>query len=99
MSTDRICSTAGCSDPHYARGFCIKHYFRWRRYGNPYQKRVAKCRTCRKATAIINREYDTEIERMTDLYLLFKTGSDFRLDTVDEAGREYDLEDQLRRTL
>ena len=97
MSTDRICTAAGCPDEHYAQGFCVKHYFRWRRHGNPYQKRAPKCLTCRKATSIMNRSYETEVERMTDLYLLFKTGSDFRLEDLDTAGRTYDLEDQLRR--
>jgi hypothetical protein len=37
------------------------------------------------------------LEKFTDLYLLFKTGSAYRLRTKDERGREYDLEDDLRR--
>jgi hypothetical protein len=31
------------------------------------------------------------LEKFTDLYLLFKTGSAYRLRTKDERGREYDL--------
>lgn len=29
------CSIEGCSDPAWARGWCNKHYKRWRRYGDP----------------------------------------------------------------
>jgi hypothetical protein len=100
MSTEedtRICTVATCLGRHYGQGFCTKHYFRWRRHGNPYVIREARCSTCTKARAITNREYDTETERATDLYLLFKTGSDFRLDDRDEEGREYDFEDSLRK--
>lgn len=30
-----ICLIDGCENKHYARGWCVKHYGRWRRYGNP----------------------------------------------------------------
>lgn len=29
------CSVEGCDDPHTARGFCKRHYRRWRRHGDP----------------------------------------------------------------
>ncbi len=31
----RVCTIEGCGLPHLARGWCNKHYERWRRYGNP----------------------------------------------------------------
>jgi hypothetical protein len=30
----RHCSVEGCEDKHEARGFCMRHYNRWRRYGD-----------------------------------------------------------------
>lgn len=30
-----ICSIEGCEKPHYARGWCKKHWYRWRRHGDP----------------------------------------------------------------
>lgn len=32
---ERICSIDHCSSPHYGRGFCNKHYKRWRKFGSP----------------------------------------------------------------
>lgn len=32
---DPICSVEGCDRPHCARGFCRRHWIRWRRYGDP----------------------------------------------------------------
>lgn len=29
------CSVKGCPDAHEARGFCNKHYIRWKKYGDP----------------------------------------------------------------
>lgn len=29
------CSRPGCSDPHYGKGLCNRHYQRWRRHGDP----------------------------------------------------------------
>ncbi len=31
----RLCSMDGCGRPHLARGYCTKHYRRWRRHGDP----------------------------------------------------------------
>lgn len=31
----RICDAEGCTNKHYARGYCIAHYCRWQRYGDP----------------------------------------------------------------
>lgn len=30
-----ICSIEGCGNPHLARGWCERHYRRWRRHGDP----------------------------------------------------------------
>lgn len=30
-----ICTIEGCGLPHKGRGWCMKHYFRWKRYGDP----------------------------------------------------------------
>lgn len=29
------CSIEGCERPHYGRGWCRRHYMRWRNYGDP----------------------------------------------------------------
>ena len=31
----RICNVQGCANPHRAKGFCNRHYERFRKYGNP----------------------------------------------------------------
>ena len=38
----RICSIEGCGKPHEARGWCKRHYLRWKRHGNPNSGRTAK---------------------------------------------------------
>ncbi|HEY7824270.1 MAG TPA: HNH endonuclease signature motif containing protein [Acidimicrobiia bacterium] len=30
-----VCSIPGCHERHEARGWCNKHYLRWKRHGNP----------------------------------------------------------------
>ena len=32
---DKVCSVEGCNEEHDSKGFCDKHYMRWRRHGNP----------------------------------------------------------------
>lgn len=32
---NRICTVEACERPHCARGYCTKHYARWRKYGDP----------------------------------------------------------------
>jgi len=34
------CSESGCEAAAYARGWCIKHYNRWRRHGDPSTTRI-----------------------------------------------------------
>jgi 5-methylcytosine-specific restriction endonuclease McrA len=33
--SERICSIEGCESLHMARGFCTKHYRRWKEHGDP----------------------------------------------------------------
>jgi hypothetical protein len=33
--SDRICSVDDCHRPVYCRGWCVRHYFRWKRHGDP----------------------------------------------------------------
>ena len=35
------CSVTGCKSPSFARGWCTKHYQRWRAHGNPYTMKRA----------------------------------------------------------
>ena len=35
MATTRICSIPDCDKTHYAKGWCYKHWERWRRTGDP----------------------------------------------------------------
>src|SRR4029453_1127758 len=35
----RLCSIAGCGNPHAARSLCIRHYRRLKRAGSPYAVR------------------------------------------------------------
>lgn len=34
MAISRVCSVDGCSNPSVTRGWCAKHYARWRRVGS-----------------------------------------------------------------
>ncbi len=31
----RLCSIPGCGRVHYGRGWCHRHYWRWKRWGDP----------------------------------------------------------------
>jgi hypothetical protein len=35
MANQRLCSVEGCGKPHTARGWCVAHYRRWQRNGEP----------------------------------------------------------------
>jgi len=35
---ERTCKVEGCSAPIKAKGYCEKHYYRWRKYGDPKRK-------------------------------------------------------------
>lgn len=36
MTSERVCSIDGCSDPYVARGWCSKHYSRWYKWGSTH---------------------------------------------------------------
>lgn len=38
--SDKICSVEGCSNKHFSRGFCTKHYQRWKKYGDPHELKI-----------------------------------------------------------
>jgi len=44
--TKRTCSVPGCSEPHNARGFCLLHYMRVMRTGDPDAARVERPDKC-----------------------------------------------------
>lgn len=97
MST-RQCSINGCEKQHWGLGWCKMHYYRVLRHGDPYVERKAKCDTCLRVARTLRRPATTQrelVEQLTDLYLLFKSGSDYRLKDYDAQGREYDLEEEL----
>lgn len=37
-----ICSVSGCKSPCEGHGYCIKHYKRWRKYGDPFYTSVVR---------------------------------------------------------
>jgi hypothetical protein len=41
----RTCDIKGCKEPHEARGWCSKHYHRWRTWGDPLHTRRGAART------------------------------------------------------
>lgn len=43
---ERTCSVAGCESASYVRGWCIKHYRRWQRYGDAHQEPVRMPSIC-----------------------------------------------------
>lgn len=61
--TTRLCSVKGCSDPHYARGWCAHHYHANWRHGDPLHpqvrrrerslQRYAKGVTCQVAECLV----------------------------------------------
>jgi hypothetical protein len=70
---DGDCSVPDCQNPAHARGWCRKHYARWRRYGDPegrheypppvhgrpstYNNHHCRCAACTKAWADSHYEY------------------------------------------
>ena len=42
MADTRICSIDGCGKPHASRGWCIAHWYKWRRHGDPLGGRFSR---------------------------------------------------------
>lgn len=40
MSHSKPCSVEGCESPSLSRGYCNRHYLKWRKYGNPTEDRT-----------------------------------------------------------
>lgn len=75
MSDDtRLCSIEECSNQVKSRGWCMKHYARWQRHGDPlgkaeekpfehgtrqgYERGKCRCDKCRSEMARLAREYN-----------------------------------------
>lgn len=41
MATKRLCTIEGCGKPYLARGYCQKHWSRWRAHGDPLKLTMA----------------------------------------------------------
>jgi hypothetical protein len=64
--TKRICSIPGCGLPHSGRGWCVKHYGKWRKTGDPnfarptmqerFDAKVTKTDTCWLWTGYVDRD-------------------------------------------
>lgn len=42
MATLRLCSIPDCGKPASSRGWCVDHYVRWKRHGDPLGGRVSR---------------------------------------------------------
>jgi len=52
----RKCSVENCEQPSYCKGFCVKHYARYRRHGNPLTVKHFSGRTCPKCRRYIRKD-------------------------------------------
>jgi 5-methylcytosine-specific restriction endonuclease McrA len=57
--TDRICSVDECSQPHYGRGFCVKHY-----KADHYRRNKSQHRARGAAWRAANSDRDRELNRL-----------------------------------
>lgn len=46
-----------CSEPHNAKGYCVSHYNRWRRYGDPFYQNP----DCRHLT--VDERFEIDVDR------------------------------------
>jgi hypothetical protein len=58
MAVIRICSIKGCGGPYYCRNYCCKHYYRWKKHGDPLtllQHRMSCTPTWRSWKSMVDR--------------------------------------------
>ena len=61
MSEDivpKICSIEDCNRKHYGKGWCVKHYKRWWRYGDPLSVKLIR--------GSIEKSFFAKFERVTE---------------------------------
>jgi len=56
----RLCSVENCQNRHFGKGFCAKHYQKWRRYGNPIYVFDPEKRRKNHSEAMKGRKYSEE---------------------------------------
>jgi hypothetical protein len=68
---NRKCSIEGCNRPHEAHGYCTKHDYRYRKYGDPNMKiQRKKCSICGKPAVgggLCSTHYSREHRKMKKL--------------------------------
>lgn len=58
--TPTTCTVPDCRSPHYARGWCVAHYRRWTRTGDPGAARPLRTRTTEGYQAALRRLRTTQ---------------------------------------
>ena len=53
MATLRLCSIPDCGKRHFGRGWCMPHYKRWRRHGDPLLGNIAHGEALKYFTEIV----------------------------------------------
>ena len=56
----RLCSVENCPNRHFGKGYCGKHYQKWRRYGNPIYVFDPEKRRKNHSEAMKGRKYSEE---------------------------------------
>lgn len=58
IMAERLCSEEDCGRPHYARGRCNVHYYRWRRRNHPRRPCIIEgCDSPRNAQGLCDKHY------------------------------------------
>ena len=80
----RFCSIVDCDSEHYARGWCEKHYARWRKHGDPH---------VRLPNGMIGKQHTAETKRKISET---KTGQTYVLDPIMEKERRRKISEAKR---